>query len=213
MHGVKPKKTKKDPNPAFTPDRCLRSGSKSSASRSRSKKLFVRHSNSKLYLKPYGLRIKTSPSTMIEAIRSLNEDQREAVIEIGFGALLNMKLGVSSAKLGHFVVANLDDKSLVIKTGKGDIKLTKDVVHDILGLPNGGTDIDDVEEVDETNEIITSWKSQFSKHDISKSELVSKIQESNDDGILFKLNFIALFNSCICKAYKTGYIMKDIVIK
>ncbi|KAI3503901.1 hypothetical protein L1887_32379 [Cichorium endivia] len=40
MHGVKTKKTKKDPNPAFTPDRCLRSGSKSSASRSRSKKLF-----------------------------------------------------------------------------------------------------------------------------------------------------------------------------
>ncbi|KAI3510409.1 hypothetical protein L1887_17380 [Cichorium endivia] len=40
MHGVKTKKTKKVPNVAFTPDRCLRSGSKSSASGSRSKKLF-----------------------------------------------------------------------------------------------------------------------------------------------------------------------------
>ncbi|KAL4555470.1 hypothetical protein LXL04_038089 [Taraxacum kok-saghyz] len=66
----------------------------------------------------FGLRVKTSPATMLEAIKFMNADQRDAVADMGFGAFLNMKMEQSPAKLGHFLVENLDDKNLVLRTGK-----------------------------------------------------------------------------------------------
>ncbi|KAL4562074.1 hypothetical protein LXL04_034265 [Taraxacum kok-saghyz] len=141
---------------------------------------------------PSGLRVKTSPAPMLEAIKFMSANQRDAVSDMGFGAFLDMKMEKIPAKLGHFLVENLDDKNLVLRTGKRDIQLTTDVVHEVFGIPNGGLDIDNIKPVKRANEIFKLWKSQYPKN-IARSKILEKIRETDDDGIVFKLNFITLF--------------------
>ena len=144
---------------------------------------------------------------MLEAIKFMNADQRDAVADMGFGAFLNMKMEQSPAKLGHFLVENLDDKNLVLRTGKQDIQLTTDVVHEVLGIPNGGLDIDNIKSVKRANENFKLWKSQYPEN-IARSKILEKIRETNDYGIIFKLNFITLFSNCFCKTYTSGFCKK-----
>ncbi|KAL4574180.1 hypothetical protein LXL04_021006 [Taraxacum kok-saghyz] len=149
---------------------------------------------------------------MLEAIKFMSADQRDAVAEMGFGAFLDMKMEQCPAKLGHFLVENLDDKNLVLRTGKRDIKLTTDVVHEVFGIPNGGLDIDNIKPVKRANEIFKLWKSQYPEN-IARTKILERIRETNDDGIVFKLNFITLFVNCFCETYTSGFCKKSIVYK
>ncbi|KAL4590842.1 hypothetical protein LXL04_003785 [Taraxacum kok-saghyz] len=67
---------------------------------------------------PFGLRVKTSSATILEAIKFMTGDQKDAVVDMGFGALLNMNPEESPAKLRHFLVENLDDQNLKQNSGK-----------------------------------------------------------------------------------------------
>ncbi|KAL4590128.1 hypothetical protein LXL04_003048 [Taraxacum kok-saghyz] len=125
---------------------------------------------------PSGLRVKTSPAPMLEAIKFMSANQRDAVSDMGFGAFLDMKMEQVPAKLGHFLVENLDDKNLVLRTGKRDIQLTTDVVHEVFGIPNGGLDIDNIKPVKRANEIFKLWKS----HGFCKQNIVYKIAGVED---------------------------------
>ncbi|KAL4556490.1 hypothetical protein LXL04_039145 [Taraxacum kok-saghyz] len=49
----------------------------------------------------FRLRVKTLPTTMLEGIKFMTGDQNDAVVDMGFGAFLNMKLEQSPVKLGH----------------------------------------------------------------------------------------------------------------
>ncbi|KAL4575958.1 hypothetical protein LXL04_012045 [Taraxacum kok-saghyz] len=161
---------------------------------------------------PFGLRVKTSPAPMMEAVKFMSADQRDAVAEMGFGAFLDMKMEQCPAKLGHFLVENLDDKNLVLRTGKRDIKLTTDVVHEVFVISNGGLDIDNIKPVKRANEFFKLWKSQYPEN-IARTKILEKIRETDDDGIVFKLNFITLFVNCFCETYTSGFYKKNIVYK
>ncbi|KAL4568145.1 hypothetical protein LXL04_023750 [Taraxacum kok-saghyz] len=138
---------------------------------------------------PFGLRVKTSPATMVET---------KQMVDVGFGAFLNIKMEQSPAKLGHFMVENLDDKNLVLRTGKQDIQLTRDVVLEVLGIPNGGLDIHNIKSVKRANENFKVWKFQ-SPENIARRKILENIRETDDNGIIFKLNFITLFANCFRK--------------
>ncbi|KAL4574995.1 hypothetical protein LXL04_021835 [Taraxacum kok-saghyz] len=161
---------------------------------------------------PFGLRVKTSPAPMLEAIKFMSADQRDAVSDMGFGAFLDMKMEQVPAKPGHFLVENLDDKNLVLRIVKRYIQLTTDVVHEVFGIPNGGLDIDNIKPVKRANEIFKLWKSQYPEN-IARSKILEKIRETDDDGIVFKLNFITLFVNCFCETYTSVFCKKNIVYK
>ncbi|KAL4566080.1 hypothetical protein LXL04_030190 [Taraxacum kok-saghyz] len=116
---------------------------------------------------PFGLRVKTSPAPMMEAVKFMSADQRDAVAEMGFGAFLDMKMEQCPAKLGHFLVENLDDKNLVLRTGKRDIKLTTDVVHEVFGIPNGGLDIDNIKPIKYVLKAVRGSKNNWVPNDVT----------------------------------------------
>ncbi|KAL4564247.1 hypothetical protein LXL04_028304 [Taraxacum kok-saghyz] len=162
---------------------------------------------------PPTLNVRTSPKTMYAVLKTLNEEQKESVREMGFAAILDMKLSCNLSRLGHYIVEVLDDQALVIRSGKGDISLTEEVVKDMLGVPDGEHDIETIEPLVATDPIVNAWRKQFPSSCITKAQLVAKIKESNNGGSIFKLNFITLFVNCICKSYKTGFCMTNIVNK
>ncbi|KAL4575467.1 hypothetical protein LXL04_022311 [Taraxacum kok-saghyz] len=162
---------------------------------------------------PPTLNVRTSPKTMYAVLKTLNEEQKESVREMGFAAILDMKLSCNLSCLGHYIVEVLDDQALVIRSGKGDISLTEEVVKDMLGVPDGEHDIETIEALVATDPIVNAWRKQFPSSCITKAQLVAKIKESNNGGSIFKLNFITLFVNFICKSYKTGFCMTNIVNK
>ncbi|KAI3499280.1 hypothetical protein L1887_35075 [Cichorium endivia] len=153
MHGMKPKKTKKDPNPAFTPDRCLRSGSKSSASRSRSKKVFEEFVDISLRI----ARIRRYREDLDRKFNYLNEkvpsNKKLLDLKTEYDGLFGRVVadGLSSLVVndetgGDFPTGNYVDDA--INSPKDDVKVAdkpdydhEDDVMDIAGDHNKVTDI------------------------------------------------------------------------
>jgi len=163
--------------------------------------------------KPLALLTRTSPSTMVECVQCLNDDQKEAVKEMGFQGILGMKLVQSPAKLGYYLLDNLDHDTLKITTPNGTIHFTSKLVHEIFGIHSGGVDIDDLPVVGKESPLVSIWYSQFKSDKMTRGDIVDRIKEDGDSGIIFKMNFITLFVNCICKSYPSGFCIPTIVHK
>jgi hypothetical protein len=70
----------------------------------------------------------------------LNERQRQAVARKGFSNILDMTLdALGSRSHLRWLMDKLDHKDMTIRPGQGkELKITKETVHLILGLPNAG---------------------------------------------------------------------------
>ncbi|KAL8226976.1 hypothetical protein R6Q57_016808 [Mikania cordata] len=142
----------------------------------------------------FGIVTRSSPKQLNIAIKSLNKRQRGLVRSIGFGKLLSFNLNGIPSKLGHYVVDNLDTSRMVIKTSKGDIKLDKESVNALLGLPLCLIDISRLTEANEYTKFFSKWRRHCGRRRISPGELVSNISnEKYEDDIVFKLDFLVLF--------------------
>lgn len=159
------------------------------------------------------MKTRVTPNHLVDAIRYFNDNQAETVREMGFESLLSMKFDLLTCKLGHHIVDNLDDHKLIIRTKYGEIELTRVLVHQLLGIPLGGKDLNEIPEENENHPLVETFKKQFQGKDISKKSIVEKIKESGDDGIIFKLNFLTLFVNSLCKTYPTGYCITKVVNK
>ena len=51
---------------------------------------------------PFGLRVKTSPAPMMEAVKFMSADQRDAVAEMGFWSFPEYEDGTKPRKTGTF---------------------------------------------------------------------------------------------------------------
>ncbi|MFS8002016.1 hypothetical protein Hanom_Chr13g01197131 [Helianthus anomalus] len=93
---------------------------------------------------------------------SLNEDQRNSVKNIGFGATLGFKMGQISIALGWWLVKNYNHKTRVLNCGSHQIPITEELVHEIFDVPRGKIEIQEVEKARaDFSEEVAEWKSQF----------------------------------------------------
>lgn len=79
---------------------------------------------------------------------------------MGFGSMIGFNIDGLPNKLVYYVVDNFDPEDMVIKTNKGHIKCDRPAVIDVFGVPNGGTDIDDLEYKGGC-EFVGQWVDQF----------------------------------------------------
>ncbi|KAH9624888.1 hypothetical protein KSS87_018372 [Heliosperma pusillum] len=87
------------------------------------------------------LQTKCRLGQLVELINGLNKEQKEAVREIGFGGLLQLKV----TKLPHgilpWILKAFDYTCNMFKLKKTEFIITKDDVHDIFLLPRGGNQV------------------------------------------------------------------------
>lgn len=149
------------------------------------------------------LQIRTSPKNLMAIKGSLKPNQIKWIREIGMGPILDMNIDTIPSKLAYSVVDNFEPNSMVIKTSKGDIKITKDSVTEILGLKNEGHDIYQFNE--DYEKVSQEWKKQFEDDKmIRQKHLVKLINESVLVDTNFKLNFIILFINTMVETLKMG---------
>ncbi|GKD01272.1 ulp1 protease family, C-terminal catalytic domain-containing protein, partial [Tanacetum coccineum] len=82
------------------------------------------------------------------------------------------------------------------KLEKGVIRVTPDKVHDILGVPLGGTSIFDLPERPLDDDFVKMWFNQFDPKplkDIHATDISKKLVLSKKVDFMFKVNFLMLF--------------------
>ncbi|CAH9083660.1 unnamed protein product, partial [Cuscuta europaea] len=80
---------------------------------------------------------RSSPNVIVNAISKFNDKQREEVINIGFGAMLQLHIQDLPLRLGYGIVDNFDPRSCTLKLNGDKLHVTYKDVENALGFPQG----------------------------------------------------------------------------
>ncbi|GJZ79782.1 hypothetical protein Tco_0644619 [Tanacetum coccineum] len=99
--------------------------------------------------------------------KSGRDNENNNVEAVKFGSLIRMPLHELPGLLGFYVIKNLDTETNELSLTDSSIHVTSQSVHDILGIPIGGSSIDSLTHRKPDDPFIREWKSQFGE----KSEI------------------------------------------
>ena len=75
-------------------------------------------------------------------ISAISDEQHEWVKTARFGSLLNFEWGEIPQRLAYKVLEAFNEKECMLVLQRGNIKITDQLVHDILGLPFSGHEVE-----------------------------------------------------------------------
>ncbi|KAJ9552188.1 hypothetical protein OSB04_016233 [Centaurea solstitialis] len=143
-----------------------------------------------------GIKLRTTPSPLFSAIRSLSIAQEECLKDMGFGGLLGMKLDGIPSNLGFYVAKNFNPENMTLNTSSGPIHINREAIHDMIGAPMGHLNFDDRATDDHGATIKRDWMMQFKKEPnepIRPTDVIKQLLLSDDADWNFKVNFIVVF--------------------
>ncbi|CAH1430227.1 unnamed protein product [Lactuca virosa] len=102
-----------------------------------------------------------SPESLLSIILGLSKQQKECVRSMGFGSLLKMKMTDIPLKLGFYILQKFDYERMVIDVEGKELKVTTQSVHDMLGIPTGGTILTQLDQWPKYDTSYDEWKQRF----------------------------------------------------
>uniref|UniRef100_A0A803MPT5 Uncharacterized protein n=1 Tax=Chenopodium quinoa TaxID=63459 RepID=A0A803MPT5_CHEQI len=143
----------------------------------------------------YGtLHSRMSPSSIVQVIEKCSENQLKAIRAIGFGSIEFLKVTQLPLQLGLWLVHHFDANTCSLNILDYEpFCITEEHVHQVLGLPMGGIEIDK-NNFSRDKRVIQQWKKQFKSNSLSIKigELKEFLKEHNSAGLMFKRNFVVL---------------------
>ncbi|KAI3791869.1 hypothetical protein L2E82_05733 [Cichorium intybus] len=139
------------------------------------------------------LSTRMTPGKVSLTMKTLSDVQKEAVKSMGFESMLGMDIDNLPGKLNYILLENYDPRRNRLKVNKEWIRITKELVHDIMGLPMGGENIKELESCAYNDPVLQQWKAQFPKKLYSVKDYYKLIKDTKEDDIMFRLNFLVLF--------------------
>ncbi|KAL2929925.1 S-antigen protein, partial [Bienertia sinuspersici] len=149
-----------------------------------------------------------SPSSVCSVMKNLSPSQKKAVNEIGFGSLEYLKVTQIPLQLGYWLVKHFDANSCSLVIPGGDaLTISEEDVHEVLGLPIGGEEIEIDLEVKDMD-VVKQWKSQFSENclQVSIGQLKKFLESNKKGGDMFKRNFVVLCVSTLMYGTQNTFI-------
>lgn len=115
------------------------------------------HSNNDAF---ESVRSRATPSLLVEKFGLMNALQRQAIVDLGFRSLFELKVREVPQKLTHLVLSNFDrDKSdIVLPVGYRKLHVDEEDMHIKLGLSKGRTNIVSAR-LSHDSELSLKWKS------------------------------------------------------
>lgn len=156
------------------------------------------------------IRTRSSPHPLYDALRFLSNSQKKCLVDMGFGFLIGMNIHLVPSKLSKYIVENFKQSTMCINMRNDSIKITPKLVKEILGIPFGGENIKMQKSEISNDELIRSWRSQF-KGKITPKRVANMIKKNDDDGIMFKMNFLVVFFNVMCESDESGNAKVDIL--
>ncbi|MFS7984868.1 hypothetical protein Hanom_Chr11g00991741 [Helianthus anomalus] len=143
---------------------------------------------------------------MNKLLKGLSAKQRLAVEKIGFGGILYMDITTVPTMLGLWLVNNYNYHSNTLNVGTHTIKITPELIRDVLGIPMGDVEVTNVERPSNSYAIIRQWRKHvnfFSKLPLVGG-IVNFITESNDCGMMFLQSFLVVFITIMGEVKKSS---------
>lgn len=153
---------------------------------------------------------KFSPKTFSEAIEGLSEVQIKWIKKTGFGGLLRFRMATYPHRLGYNIAQSYDSQTSTLQLEAGNIKISELVVKKVLGLPNGTTKI----ELMENDCVVSKWAEQFHptpKCKVTPSMVYQKMNRYEGIDEMFKLNFLVLMANFFIESNQNGAVNRDIL--
>jgi hypothetical protein len=139
--------------------------------------------------------VRCNPQDVIASINILNERQREAIRRKSFSNILDMTVdALCNRSHLQWLMDKLDHKDMTIRLGLGkELKITKDNVHLILGVPNhgGGKPLGIDEAVAASN---LRAELGLAKVELNVTFLHDRLRKGEDDDLTIRCFFLILFN-------------------
>ncbi|PWA44220.1 hypothetical protein CTI12_AA530240 [Artemisia annua] len=144
-------------------------------------------------------RTRSSPKPLCDATSKLSNERKRCLKETGFETMINFPLNELPGSLGFYVLENFHPNSMELRLEKGSIKVTRQKVYDMLGVPMGSRKLDEMEPREWNDEFITRWEQQYYK--LGKKEkatpalIAKEINRTSNADFMFKIYFLMLFAS------------------
>ncbi|KAD2393171.1 hypothetical protein E3N88_40148 [Mikania micrantha] len=151
--------------------------------------------------------MRCSPANLINFLEKLNEDQKKAVKEMGFGEVLCLKLHTIPTAFGYWLLKNYNPQTDIQNIGSSQFKITPDLIHLVFGIPNGKITVHEKFRPNSNDAVVSEWRSQFGTDipkKISMKDFAQHLTTRNDSGRMFKLNFLVMFFSIMGESMKSN---------
>ncbi|CAH9108587.1 unnamed protein product [Cuscuta epithymum] len=157
-----------------------------------------------------------SPRSLTEVITSLSEEQKEEVVDMGFGPILHLKIKQLPMQLAYWVVDRFDSRSVSLHLPKNEkLRVTEDAIHYTMGFPKGNLDVKRLIDTqgEKTAEMVADWRAQFSsdKGLVRTGELKDLLEKNKQAGGWFKKNFLVLLVTCLIEGKQNCFVNQSIL--
>ncbi|KAM0012531.1 hypothetical protein Hdeb2414_s0051g00751611 [Helianthus debilis subsp. tardiflorus] len=150
------------------------------------------------------IRTRSPPKSLHEALQKLSAEQKECVSQMGFGKMLSFTVDGIPGQLGQYVVDNLDTDKMCIKLERGSIDITKEVIHQLVGVPNGGVWMNNVDDKKADKTISKLWRSNYPRDEVSPGDIAERLEAHKVADWMFRVDFLQLFSSIMIDCQKNG---------
>ncbi|CAI9260370.1 unnamed protein product [Lactuca saligna] len=147
---------------------------------------------------------RSTPGLMTDAVSSLTSEQKDWVKRMGFKAFLKINIKSIPLKLCHFVLKHYDEGTNNILIKGKRIKITKEKIHKVFGLPKTGKSLFDLHKVSEDHQVFDGWMKELEDGKANATNYKKIIQKSKQVDMNFKLGFIALFVNTFAESILMG---------
>lgn len=140
-------------------------------------------------------------------MQNLSDPQKIYMSSIGLGHLTRMKVVGCPRVLGYYVVNNFDSDAMVLRLPRGDIPITRELVHHLLGLPLEETYIytELLQFREKDDDTVALWKEQFQgSSDIRPKGIQKATINTTEPDLIFKVNLFVLLCNIIGQSKGMG---------
>ncbi|CAI9268925.1 unnamed protein product [Lactuca saligna] len=102
---------------------------------------------------------------------------------MGFGSLLNIDMETAPGLLNYYLLYHYDPDSSRLVLENMVITITKDTIHNMLGLPNVGEDLLNMNSCEKDNEVLLEWNNQYDKKGFNGEEYLKMIKNTKQDSL------------------------------
>ncbi|KAJ0469271.1 putative papain-like cysteine peptidase superfamily [Helianthus annuus] len=153
---------------------------------------------------PHKIRTRSSPKSLYEALQKLSTEQKDCVRHMGFGKMLSFTVDGIPGQLGHYVVDNLDTNRMCIKLERGSIDITKEAIHQLVGVPNGGVWMNNIDDKRADKAMSKLWRAHYPRDEVSPGDIAKRLETHKVADWMFRVDFLQLFSSIMINCQKNG---------
>ncbi|CAI9277666.1 unnamed protein product [Lactuca saligna] len=148
-----------------------------------------------------------SPRSLLGVIQGLSREQKECIRVMGFVSLLRMKMIDVPLKIAYYVLDHINFETLKVEFENCQVGVDSKSIHEILGLPSGGSLLSNMDYIAENSEESCMFELKKHYENIDKLRLKHLKNEfvrtsAADDN--FRINFLVLFINIFYESTSMG---------